>query len=205
MDLTEKEIKTIRIIYKYYNDFLRIPTVRELMKELDYRSPRSASLIFQSLLNKGFLKKDNNGKYKLDELNSNQNKIDRTITVNIPLLGNIACGLPILAEENIETQIPIAKDFIKDGYQYFILRAVGDSMNLSGINDGDLLLIKQQVTAQNGDLVVALIDDEATVKEFIKRNDIIILKPNSDNEIHQPIILTSNFRIQGIVEKIISI
>ena len=124
-------------------------------------------------------------------------------TVKIPLLGTVACGTPIFAEENIEAFIPISDKFIKPSNRYFILRASGDSMDEVGIDDGDLVLIKQQNTARDGDNVVALIDDEATIKEFHYGNNMIILKPRSKNSKHQPIVLTSDFKIQGIVETVI--
>ncbi|SFC31828.1 SOS-response transcriptional repressor, LexA [Algibacter lectus] len=126
-------------------------------------------------------------------------------TVEIPLIGSVACGLPIYAEENIEAKISISKTLVKNVSDYFLLRASGDSMNKKGITSGDLLLIKQQQVANHGDLVVALIDDDATVKEFIDNGDTIVLKPHSTNSKHQPIILTTDFRIQGIVEKVIKL
>ncbi|MCF6167088.1 transcriptional repressor LexA [Lutibacter sp.] len=126
-------------------------------------------------------------------------------TVEIPLIGSVSCGLPIFAEENIEAQIPVSTKLIRKSANYFLLRAFGDSMNKKGINSGDLLLIKQQQVAESGDLVLALVDDDATVKEFINNGDTIVLKPHSSNPKHQPIILTSDFRIQGVVENIISL
>lgn len=126
-------------------------------------------------------------------------------TTKVPLLGNVACGIPIFAEENIEAYIPISVRLIKPAYKYFILRASGDSMNEAGINDGDLVLIRQQQTAQNGELVVALIDDEATIKEFRQKENMIVLKPKSKSNKYQPIILTNDFRIQGVVEIVIPI
>jgi repressor LexA len=90
-------------------------------------------------------------------------------------------------------------DLIKGSNNYFLLRAKGNSMNEVGITDGDLVLVKQQPTADNGDFVVALIDDDATIKEFRKNNDAIVLKPRSTEQKHQPIILTRDFIIQGIV------
>ncbi|WP_368736173.1 transcriptional repressor LexA [Algibacter sp. L4_22] len=126
-------------------------------------------------------------------------------TVEIPLIGSVSCGLPIYAEENIEAKISISKKLVKNVSDYFLLRASGDSMNQKGITSGDLLLIKQKQTASHGDLVVALIDEDATVKEFIHNGDTIVLKPHSTNPKHQPIILTTDFRIQGIVEKVIKI
>lgn len=126
-------------------------------------------------------------------------------TVNIPLIGSVACGLPAFAEEHIEAQIPISTKLVKTPSDYFLLSATGDSMNKKGIDSGDLLLIKRQHTAGTGDLVLALIDDEATVKEFRHNSDTIVLKPHSTNKKHHPIILTTDFRIQGIVEKVIKV
>ena len=90
--------------------------------------------------------------------------------------------------------------------KYFLLKAKGDLMNLScpergekGINEGDLLLIRQQTTAKNGDIVVALIDDEATVKEFHAAGETVVLKPRSKNKQRQPIVLTRDFQVQGVV------
>lgn len=127
------------------------------------------------------------------------------ITKKVPLLGTVTCGSPIFAEENVEAQISVSVKLIKPNNKYFLLRASGDSMNDTGINDGDLVLIRQQQTAQNGDTVVALIDDEATIKEFHHNGNVIVLKPRSKSNKYQPIILTSDFRIQGVVETVISI
>ncbi|MBU4348190.1 repressor LexA, partial [Patescibacteria group bacterium] len=87
----------------------------------------------------------------------------------------------------------------KPPYKYFMLRAVGDSMNKARINDGDLVLVRQQMTANNGDIVVALIDDEATIKKLRLHKDHVILEPDSTNSEHCPIVLERDFRIQGIV------
>jgi repressor LexA len=120
-------------------------------------------------------------------------------TVEIPLVGSIACGLPILAEQNIEAYIPVSTSLAKCGATYFLLRVTGDSMNLAGINDADILLIRQQSSADTGQKVVALINDEATVKILERKNETIILRPKSSNPEHKPIILTDNCEIQGVV------
>ncbi|WP_081997766.1 transcriptional repressor LexA [Wocania ichthyoenteri] len=125
--------------------------------------------------------------------------------INIPVLGNVACGYPLFAEENIETEISISTKLIRKNKKYFILRASGDSMNKANIDDGDLVLIRKEQTAEDGDRVVALIDDEATIKEFKNNLDHIVLLPKSTTKEHQPIILTRDFKIQGIVESIIKI
>lgn len=126
-------------------------------------------------------------------------------TTNIPLLGNVACGHPLFVEENIETEISISTKLIRKDKNYFILRAYGDSMNKANIDDGDLVLIRQEQTAENGDRVVALIDDEATIKEYRNDGNHIVLLPKSTTKKHKPIILTRDFKIQGIVESVIKI
>ena len=126
--------------------------------------------------------------------------------VKVPILGTASCGKPILAIEDKEGDIPISAKLLKKGEQYFILRASGTSMNKAKtkINGGDLVLIRQQQTADEKDVVVALIDDEATIKEFHRQDDLVILKPNSSDKSHQPIILTEDFKIQGVVERVIN-
>lgn len=125
--------------------------------------------------------------------------------ISIPVLGNVACGFPLFAEENVETEISVSTRLIRKDKKYFILRASGDSMNKANIDDGDLVLIRKEQTAEDGDRVVALIDDEATIKEFKNNIDHIVLLPKSITKEHQPIILTRDFKIQGIVESVIKI
>jgi len=177
----------------------KMPSVRELMKEMDYKSPRSAAVIFQNLIDKNILKKKDDGSIQFIQYEFNEDETASIQTVKIPLLGAIACGLPILAEENIEAMIAVSTKLAKPTNKYFLLQAKGDSMNEKGINDGDLVLVKQQNSAENGDIVVALIDDEATIKELRINDDNVLLLPRSSNKTHTPIILSRNFIVQGIV------
>ena len=105
----------------------------------------------------------------------------------------------MLAEENIETYIPVSTALAKSGSSYFLVRANGDSMDKAGIKDGSILLVRQQAVAENGDKVVALINDEATAKVFERTEQAVILRPKSNNPEHRPIILTENCQIQGVV------
>ncbi len=114
-------------------------------------------------------------------------------------MGTVPCGLPLLAEENTEAWIPVSQRLAKPGAQYFLLHAVGDSMDQRGIHEGDLLLVRQQPVAENGDRIVALLGEEATVKEFRREGGKIVLMPRSSNPVHKPIILDSDFMIQGVV------
>ncbi len=200
-----KELEAIKIIRQYFFDYGNAPSVRVLMQKMHYKSPRSASIIIASLVEKGFLKKKKDGSLQLAMFDFNEDFGTREQTVKIPLLGSVSCGLPIFAEENTEAEVPISIKLIKKGFKYFLLRAKGDSMNNAGINDGDLVLIRQQQQANNGDKVVALIDDEATIKEYHHTGSLVVLKPKSKSTKYQPIILTDAFRIQGVVEAVISL
>jgi repressor LexA len=188
--LAERLEKSYNMINAYVQN-RRQPSLDDL-----YKIARILGIDVRDLLDEdAFNRKE--GVKAIDE--SGNDLVIPTKTVFIPLLGSIACGAPILATENIETEIAVSVDLLKGSNPHFLLRAKGNSMDEVGISDGDLVLIKQQYTAENGDFVVALIDDDATIKEFHKNSDAIVLKPRSTEQIHQPIILTRDFRIQGIV------
>jgi repressor LexA len=194
IDLNEKELSAIKAIRNSIVHFGTAPSTRQLMQMLGYKSTYSITLILEKLADAGYIKKEN-GKIRFIKDLESSNAHARTI--NIPLVGNAPCGAPFLAEQNIEAEIPVSTKLATPSHKYFLLRAVGDSMNLKNINNGDLVLVRQQNTAENGDVVVALIDDEATIKEFERKKNIVLLKPKSKNKNHKPIILTDDFVIQG--------
>lgn len=195
--LNKTESEAVRIIRTSLVNKGSIPTVRELMAEMGYKSPRSAAVIMEQLVEKDVLKKKSDG--SLQFLDMDQDETTSAQTIDVPLVGSVACGAPILAEENVDAMIPVSIKLATPPHKYFFLRAKGDSMDEKGINEGDIALIRQQPNANNGDVVVALIDDEATLKEFYRAGDSIVLKPRSSNKKHQPIILTRDFRIQGVL------
>jgi repressor LexA len=196
-NFSHKQLDAIRQIRNWIAHRGRTPSVRELMGALGYKSPRSAQDILEQLAEKGIIKKFDSGDYQL----LRDPKLGRAHvqTVNVPVIGMVAAGTPILAEENIEGFVPISRSLAKPGGHYFLLRVSGDSMDEAGICDGDFVLVRQQSTAQAGDQVVALIDDEATVKEFHPKGKVVVLKPRSSNPSNKPIILDREFRIQGVV------
>ena len=175
----------------------RTPSVRELRDALGYKSPRSAQDILEQLARKGVIRKHKDGDYQL-LMNPDLGPVHAQ-TVNVAIVGAIAAGSPIYAEQNVEGFIPVSVTLAKQGSKYFLLQVRGDSMNEAGINDGDLVLVRQQPVAEEGERVVALIDDNATIKEFHRGKDVVILKPRSTNKKHKPIVLDGNFQIQGIV------
>lgn len=195
--LKPKQAEALKCIRNSLMHNGRVPSIREIMFSLGYKSPRSAALIIDDLISKGFLKKRPDG--TLQVIHASGENFINARTVNVPLVGTAACGLPIIAAENIEGMIPVSIDLARPGSKYFFLRAAGDSMNEAGINHGDFVLVRQQPLAEDSDIIVALIDDEATIKEYRRTKDTVVLMPRSSNKKHQPIILTSNFQIQGIV------
>ncbi|MFH1772418.1 MAG: transcriptional repressor LexA [Candidatus Omnitrophota bacterium] len=199
---SQKELEAIRYIRNFLMKRGHMPSIRKIGRELGYPSPRSASMIVKKLLDKGVLHRKEDR--SLQFIESGINDKYRANTVEIPLVGTVACGTPVLAEENIEAVIPVSTKLAKSPYKYFLLRANGDSMNEKNINDGDLVLIRQQQTAKSGDIVVALIDDEATIKEFKKLGDVIALLPRSNNKQYKPIYLERDFKVQGVVVATIS-
>ncbi|PLX20177.1 MAG: repressor LexA [Marinilabiliales bacterium] len=197
--VSNKELAALRVMRDFLMKNRRMPSVRELMKEMDYKSPRSAAVILEHLIDKGILNKKEDGSIQFIKYEFETNEVTSEQTVKIPLLGSVACGLPILAEENIEAMIAVSTKIAKPNNTYFLLQATGDSMNEKGINDGDLVLVKQQNSAEDGDLVVALIDDEATIKELRVNEDLVLLIPRSSNKAHTAIILSRDFMVQGVV------
>ena len=191
--LAEKLEKSYNMVNSYVKN-RRQPSLDDL-----FRIAEILGVDVRDLLDKdSFIKQEDDG-IQSSHNDATEDNVVSAETINIPLLGSISCGTPIFAVENIEAEIPVSVELTKTSNKYFLLRAKGDSMNEKGINDGDLVLVKQQQTAENRDNIVALIDDEATIKEFHHKGDIIVLKPRSSNKKHQPIILTRDFKIQGVV------
>lgn len=175
------------------------PSLRAIAKAVGYSSPRSAQLLLERLKGKGLIK-EKDGSFALTSKQAAQ-ATERT--VDVPLVGVVACGAPSLAEQEAEGVVAVSTKLAKPGNAYFILRARGDSMNRAGINDGDFVLIRQQPVARAGENVVALINDEATIKEFRPGKNATVLMPKSTNSKHKPIILTEDFQIQGVVVTVV--
>lgn len=195
--LYPKELKGLSFIRDSIIYHGKQPSLRTISAYMGFKSPRSASLLINRLIEKGYLERTHKGNLRL--LKKFDNEVQTEQVIELPLIGCAPCGLPLLAEENIDTWILVSKRIAKPGAHYFLLRAIGDSMNQRNINDGDIMIVRQQPVAENGDRVVALIDDSATVKEFQRKGDKIVLIPRSSNPIHKPIILYSDFMVQGVV------
>ncbi len=195
-ELSKKEQIVLQKIKDFISQGEKL-TVRALQSALGYASPRSISVMLEQLMDKWWIYRDSRDQIQL----SPSFQTDSSQVKNIPLIGSIACGMPIFAEENIETEIPVSTKIISPSKKYFFLRAEGDSMNQKWIDDGDLVLIEQGNNPRDWQIVVALINDEATLKEFKHKEQSVFLIPHSDNPRHKPIILDGehdSFSIQWI-------
>ena len=155
------------------------PAVREICDAVNLRSTSSVHSHLETLEKKGYIRRDPT-KPRAIEICDDSFQMVRTEMVSIPVLGNVAAGSPIFAEQNIESYFPVPADYIPKG-ESFALRVRGDSMINAGIFHGDQIFVNVCSTAKNGDIVVALIDDSATVKTFYKENGYIRLQPENDS------------------------
>ena len=170
------------------------PSVREICEAVHLKSTSSVHSHLETLEENGYIRRDPTKPRTIEILDDNFN-LTRREMVNIPVLGTVAAGQPILAQENIENYFPIPAELLPN-QQTFMLRVKGDSMINAGIFNGDQIIVAQQETAENGEIVVALLDDSATVKRFFKENGHFRLQPESDAM--EPI-LTDSVQILGKV------
>ena len=161
------------------------PAVREICQAVGLKSTSSVHSHLESLERNGYIRRDPTKPRAIEILDESFNMIRREM-VNVPIIGTVAAGQPILAEQNIEGYFPIPTEYMPNK-QSFMLKVKGESMINAGIFDGDKVLVKQQATAENGDIVVALVDDSATVKTYYKENGHYRLQPENDSM--DPIIL----------------
>jgi len=160
------------------------PSVREICDAVGLKSTSTVHGHLERLEKKGYIRRDPTKPRAIEVLDDIMFISDKEL-VNIPILGNVTAGKPILAVENIEDTFPIPVDYVGNS-KCFMLSIKGDSMIEAGILDGDFIIVRQQHTAENGDIVVALIENEATVKSFYKEKDFIRLQPR--NKYMEPII-----------------
>ena len=161
------------------------PTVREICETVSLKSTSSVHSHLETLEKNGYIRRDPTKPRAIEVCDDNFQMVRKEM-VSLPIVGNVAAGQPILAEENIEDTFPIPIEYIHND-TVFMLRVKGKSMIEAGIYDRDLILVRQQNDAINGDIVVALIEDYATVKTFYRERDFIRLQP--ENSAMSPIIV----------------
>lgn len=174
------------------------PTIRQLTDHLGYASPQSGQRLVNTLIEKGFITRSEDKKLQLRKLDTLP-KTETQKTIKIPIVGYVSCGSPILAEEAIEGYLRVSESVVSRGQEHFILRAIGDSMEKADIFEGDYLVIQKAATVQNNDIVLAFIDDEATVKRYKLNKQGFVLVPESYNPEHLPIFANEETMIIGKV------
>ena len=170
------------------------PAVRDICEAVHLKSTSSVHSHLETLEKNGYIRRDPTKPRAIEILDSSFNFTRREM-VNVPLIGRVAAGEPILAEQNIEEYFPVPMEYMPN-HQTFMLKVKGESMINAGIFDGDFVLVEERKTAHNGEMIVALIEDGATVKTFYKEEGIIRLQP--ENDTMDPIIV-NNCQILGKV------
>lgn len=209
--LTKKQRLVLETIARAIEEKGYIPAVREICAAMGLSSPSTVQVHLNSLEKQGYIHRDAQKSRSItltakareelgldDDMPAAPVVPEELNVVSLPLVGQVAAGIPILAEENIEDTITLPVDIVGDAAS-FLLSVHGESMIEAGINDGDYLVVREQRTATNGDIVVALIDDGATVKRFFREGDHIRLQP--ENSSMDPIIT----RDCAIVGKVVAL
>jgi repressor LexA len=205
-ELTERQQEILNFILQFRDENGYPPTLREIGKRFGISSTFGVKRHLDALVKKGYLNIESNASRGISIVRDDPIKIEdgrNDIFRKIPIVGRVAAGSPILAMENIEGSIVIDPAFMKKAEDCFALKVKGDSMVNAGIFEGDLVIITPADMAFNGDIVVAMIDDEVTVKTFEKKNDKMRLLPQNEN--FQPIEINDSreFKIVGKVTGVV--
>ncbi|WP_069649537.1 transcriptional repressor LexA [Caloranaerobacter ferrireducens] len=196
-DLSFKQIEILEFIKKEIQVKGYPPSVREICKAVGLKSTSTVHGHLSKLERKGYIRRDPTKPRAIEILDKDNiyNYYSKKEIIEVPVVGKVTAGEPILAVQNIEDMFPLPLDFIQSD-KVFILSVKGESMIEAGILDGDYVIVRQQNYANNGDIIVALIEDEATIKRFFKEADHIRLQP--ENQYLEPIIV-NDVKILGKV------
>ena len=209
--LTKRQQQIFNFILLNINKFGYPPTIPEIQEKFSFKSPNAVQDHLEALERKGYIARRPHKSRGLEILNG---KISKDVIVNtddniteVPIVGSVSAGMPILAQENIEGSIFVDKIISRNSRGMFALRIKGTSMVNAGILNGDFVLVHQQPTAEQGEIVVALIEDETTVKRFYKDKKKIKLKP--ENDTMEPIFIDPKEndvkiigKVQGVIRKV---
>jgi len=176
--LTRRQNDILTFVQRHTESHGYPPSVREIGQAMGLTSSSTVHSHLAALERKGYLRRDPSKPRALEILRDHSGPARRI--VSLPVVGRITAGAPILAEQNIEDHLPVPADLL-NGADGFVLKVSGDSMIDAGILDGDLLVVRRQQTATNGDIVVARLGDEATVKRFYREKDRIRLQPANES------------------------
>lgn len=199
-ELTSRQEEILEYIKKYSKENRMPPTVREIGNHFEISSTNGVRSILAALIKKGYINRSPRLSRGIEVIDNDKNgnaAESPSNTIEIPIVGRVAAGTPILAVQNLEGTVTIDRDFLACRSDVFALRVKGDSMINAGIFDGDLIFARQQKTAERGEIIVAQIDNEATVKYYHPLADHVELRPA--NPRYRPIIVKNDkdFTIAG--------
>ena len=204
-ELNDKQQKVYEFLKTYLGKKGFPPTVREICKAVNIKSTSSVHAILSKLEELRFIQKDPTHPRAIKLIKEEENSIfqnsnlvqfENTKAIEVPLVGQVTAGAPLLAVENIQEYFPVPESFTRNK-DVFLLKIRGDSMLNAGILNNDMVLVERRNTVRNRDIVVALIEDEATVKTYFKEIDSIRLQP--ENDFYEPIICKNKINILGKV------
>jgi repressor LexA len=196
--LTRRQQEILTFIQRHSDAHGYPPSVREIGQALGLTSSSTVHSHLSALEKKGYLRRDPS-KPRALEILKDERDVPAKKVVPLPVIGQVTAGLPILAQQNIEDYFPLPQEFVRSD-ECFILKVRGDSMVDAGIFDGDMLVVRRQQTAKDRDIVVARMEDEATVKRFFREDGHIRLQP--ENASMEPII-TRDVAIEGVALAVI--
>lgn len=193
--LSDRQQKVLDYLRATIHEKGYAPSVRDICRDVGIKSTSTVHAYLKKLTAMGLIEMDNTISRSI-RLPEPIRQLGSTDLVEVPIVGQVAAGTPILAEENIEDTFTVSSAYTKNS-TVFMLKVKGESMIEAGILDGDLILVKQQAAANNGDIVVAVLEDEATVKTYFKEKDHIRLQP--ENSAMEPILVYDDIIIAGKV------
>lgn len=199
--LTEKQEAVLKFIEEYQMEYGKSPTLREMREYFGVSSDNSILKHLKALEEKGFLNKDDKPR-GIGLLNSVKEKLNKAASsITLPILGTIPAGGPVFSEQYVDKWMNVGEDIAKNTEDYFILRVRGNSMIDAGIFEGDLAIVNRNLSPKDGDIVIALVDNESTLKRLFRRDGQLYLK--AENKDYADIYPKSELEIQGVVISII--
>jgi len=208
--LTARQEQTLDFIRKSIEERGYPPTLREIGEYMGIRSTNGVNDHLRALERKGYLRREDMKSRALKLVSSSANessvpvKVPDDDLVEVRVLGRVAAGLPLLAEENVIDTVRVDRMLVRGGREVFGLRVTGDSMIEAGIMSGDYIFVKKQSTAERGDIVVALIGDEATVKYFYPERDYVRFQP-ANSQMAPILVRASDFKSTMLLGKVVGV
>lgn len=198
--LTERQEAVLGFIEEYQSAYGKSPTVREMREHFGVSSDNSILKHVKALQEKGYIEKDDTPR-GIKLLSKLKEKLEGKINFELPVLGFIPAGGPVVTEESVESWMSVGEDLAKNAQDYFMLRVTGESMIDAGIIEGDLVVVDTKKQPRDGDIVVALIDNANTLKRFIKKEGKVYLK--AENKKYDDIYPENELMVQGVVTALV--